>query len=321
MTSEPKNVALGLYPTPLFSVPKLSEMLGIELIFKDEASSGFGLGGNKIRAIEYLMGDSDSWDAMVLCGGCQSNFVRAAALACVHLDKRVVCAHFGRKPATAEGNHQVLKLAGVESRFSGDDDRASCEALGESVKKELEGKGLRVKLVPRGGALPEGAYGFYKMQDELEEQAGPTMIDDVVVPVGTGTTMAGLMIDNSKLLNVKRFWGFCTSRPLHESRESATRLARSTIERYNLPGSLKGRVEWSDETLGAGYGRWTADVTDTIRMVMKMEGLVLDPVFNAKAFQGLVSAVNRGSIRKGSRVIFINGGGLPTLFRQAGDAL
>lgn len=313
----PPRVPLGIYPTPLVHAARLSEKLGIELYFKEEANSWFALGGNKIRAIEYLVGDHRDWDVCVLAGGPRSNFIRAAAAACRRLNKIPVCAFYGQAPIGAGGNQTLLAKLGVEIHFSGSDDRASSEELGTRLKNAFEAAGQKVKFVRRGGAQPESVFGFYQMQSELESQLKTiSPVDHLVVPLGSGTTLAGLLIDGTRLNSVGKIWGICCSRDLAESERNCRSLAAECAARFGLPSELKGNVAWNGDYLGEGYGEESYEMAQSMELAARLEGIFLDPIFNAKAFWGLTDLIQKGQITKGQRVVFLNGGGSPELFRN-----
>lgn len=313
---EPRRVSFGIFPTPITHAQKLSAELGVELWIKDESQTRFAMGGNKIRSVEYVCGDHQDWDVLLLAGGCHSNFIRACAVGALVLGKKVVGSFYGSEPRQAFGNHHLLKILGVPLYFSGDDSRPTSEHLAEKLKKDFLNQGLKVKLVPRGGALPEASFGFYKLQDELEVQLkSMNKVDHLFVPVGTGTTLAGLMIDSSRLKSIGRIWGISCSREFSEIQSHCLSQAQICAGQFQLSSTIKNNVELTDRFLDKGYNKWTEEISRVIRRTATAEGIFLDPIFNAKAFIGLEHLIAEGAIRKGESVLFLNGGGSPELFQ------
>src|SRR5438270_11690104 len=80
----PPRVSLGVFPTPLEPLPRLSAELGIEVLIKRDDLTGLALGGNKVRKLEMLLADAvaQGADAVVTCGSVQSNHCRLTAAAC-----------------------------------------------------------------------------------------------------------------------------------------------------------------------------------------------------------------------------------------------
>jgi D-cysteine desulfhydrase len=160
------RVPLVLGPTPLHPAPRLSAELGVPVLLKRDDLAGVGLGGNKLRGLEYIIADArgQGCDCLVTGAGPQSNWTMLAALACLRhqIEPHVVC--YGRSPvdsgAADEGNMRLHRWLGVDVRFTGDPDRASVDAGIEAVAAELRASGRRPYTVPRGGATPLGALGY-----------------------------------------------------------------------------------------------------------------------------------------------------------------
>ncbi|MGH3070607.1 MAG: pyridoxal-phosphate dependent enzyme, partial [Streptosporangiaceae bacterium] len=86
---------LVLAPTPLHLAPRLSRELGVPVLFKRDDLAGAGLGGNKLRGLEFLIADAlaQGCDSLVTGAGPQSNWTMLAALACLRygIEPHVVC--------------------------------------------------------------------------------------------------------------------------------------------------------------------------------------------------------------------------------------
>lgn len=313
-----KRVRLGRFPTPIEYAPRLSEKYKVHLWFKDDAATGFGFGGNKLRSLEYILGDFEQYDRVIFAGGTKSNFIRAGVIAALSKGLEVECVFFGQEPQVCEGNYRLVCQLGVRKIFTGDPVRESAEDVAVKRAEELRRQGSRVKVVPRGGALPEGVFGFYHtLQDELEVQSEDIgRVDHLILAVGSGVTLAGLRIGRDRLLRVGRIWGFCSSRPLTETVEVVDSLAKECNLKFDLGQDFKDRIEIRDDTFGEGYGQLSERDRHGIKMVLAMEGVSLDPVFNAKAFSGFERLVESGQIKPGENVLFFNGGGIPEVFKD-----
>ena len=146
------RVPLVLGPTPLHRAPRLSAELGVPVLFKRDDLAGVGLGGNKLRGLEYILADvrAQGCDSLVTGAGPQSNWTMLAALACLRhgIEPYVVCYGSG---AADEGNMRLHRWLGTDVRFTGRDERASVDAGISAVGDELRAAGRRPYLVPRGG--------------------------------------------------------------------------------------------------------------------------------------------------------------------------
>ena len=75
------RIRLGHVPTPLDAVPNLGAALGIGLWVKRDDCTGLAFGGNKVRQLEFYLGEARARgaDTVLITGAVQSNFVRRAA--------------------------------------------------------------------------------------------------------------------------------------------------------------------------------------------------------------------------------------------------
>jgi D-cysteine desulfhydrase len=69
-----------------------------------------------------------------------------------------------------------------------------------------------------------------------------------------------------------------------------------------------------DEWVGPGYSLPTAEMIEAVRLLARLEGVLLDPVYTGKAMAGLIGLVRRGTFRKGENVLFLHTGGAPALY-------
>jgi D-cysteine desulfhydrase len=311
------RVRLAQLPTPLQSAPRLSEALGLEVWLKRDDLTGFGLGGNKVRALEYLLADARhrGADCLVTGGGPQSNWAALAALAARRcgLEPHLV-AYGGPRPIT--GNLTLAELAGAELRFTGDPDRSSVDHGVAMLGEELRAAGRHPCLLPRGGATPLGTVGYVEATRELSGQLDAAAVAPAQVWLATGScgTQAGLVAGYRRLGLAWEVVGVTVSRPVQECLERvATLAARAAV----LLGGSDPSPRYDDIVvlgghLGPGYGLPSPTGERAARLTAQTEGVVLDPVFGAKAMGALMEAARAG--RCPGPVVFLVTGGAPTLF-------
>jgi D-cysteine desulfhydrase len=314
------RVPLVLEPTPLHPAERLSGELGVPVLLKRDDLAGTGLGGNKLRGLEYLIADAlaQSCDSLVTGAGPQSNWTMLAALACVRygIEPHVVC--YGGTAAD-EGNMRLHRWLGVDVRFTGDPDRSSVDAGIEAVAAELRAAGRRPYPVPRGGATPLGALGYVRASVELTAQLAALGERPSGLWLATGScgTQAGLVAGAALTGAPYQVVGVTVSRPVPECRERVRGLAAGAAA---LGGIAAGLAEpavlggW----IGPGYGVASAEGGHAARMAAAAEGIFLDPVFGAKAMAALVAECRAGRVH-GTQVFLVSGGA-PTLFTGSRDA-
>jgi D-cysteine desulfhydrase len=321
---EPR-VELVLAPTPLHPAPRLSRELGVHVLLKRDDLAGVGLGGNKLRGLEYIIADAlaQGCDCLVTGAGPQSNWTMLAALACVRhgIEPHVVC--YGTFAAD-EGNMRLHRWLGVDVRFTGDPDRSSVDAGIEKVAAELRAAGRRPYPVPRGGATPLGALGYVRASAELAAQLQALSEQPSALWLATGScgTQAGLVAGAALTAAPYEVVGVTVSRPVAECRERVRALAAGAAALSGAGAALTGTgaVLTGPTVLGGwigpGYGAASAEGQAAARMVAAAEGVFLDPVFGAKAMAALIAECRAGRVR-GTQVFLVSGGA-PTLFTGPG---
>jgi len=333
LASRPR-VDLVLGPTPLHPAPRLSRELGVPVLFKRDDLTGRGLGGNKLRGLEYILADAlgQGCDCLVTGAGPQSNWTMLAALSCLRcqIEPHVVC--YGTEEAsggkTSEGNMRLHRWLGVDVRFTGSPDRSSVDAGIEAAGAELRAAGRHPYLVPRGGATPLGALGYVRASTELAAQLAalgeqPT---GLWLAAGSCGTQAGLQAGAALTDAPYRVRGVTVSRPVPECLDRVRALAADAAalavgegaagEGAAGEGAAISEPEVLGGWIGPGYGVPSAEGQAAARLVAQAEGVFLDPVFGAKAMAALIAECRAERVR--GPQIFLVGGGAPTLFAGAG---
>lgn len=308
----PTRARLGSWPTPLEPAPRLSAALGLDpddLWIKHDDLSGLGGGGNKVRKLEWTAGTAlaRGADVLVTTGAAQSNHARLTAAAGAKLGVDVVLVLTGSPEPL--GNIALDALLGATVHWCGDVTEDGLAARAEGVASDLAADGRSPVLIPFGGSSSVGAIGYRDAGTELLGQ--DPSVGRVVVAVGSGGTMAGLVV----ALGAERVLGVDTG----AMADPAPAVARMASELSGRP--LEAQELLIDRSLlGPGYGSVTDEVLDALQLAARTEGIVLDPTYTARAMAGLIRAARSGEIRAGSRTVFWHTGGLPGLLGHR-DAL
>lgn len=310
------RVPLGTFPTPLQPAPRLSAAAGVEIWFKRDDLTGFGLGGNKVRGLEYLIADAESQgcDSLVTGGGPASNWAMLAALAARTRGMDSVLVSFG-PPVPPAGNHALAVLAGAELRFTGDDNRAAVDGVVEDVAAELRAQGRIPYAVGRGGATGIGALGYVAASLELAVQLHQSGLQPAQLWLATGScgTHAGLSAAATWLRPGYDVVGVTVSRPVAECGQRIVRIADDASDLIGTPRQHRPPIV-VDGFLGPAKGAPSVAGDEAAALVARTEGVFLDPVFAAKAMAGLLAAARAGTVR--GPVVFLVSGGAPTLFAR-----
>lgn len=312
LAAQPRT-RLGTFPTPLHPAPRLSAELGVEVWFKRDDLTGLGLGGNKVRALEYVLGDAHraGADTLVTGGGPSSNWAMLAALAARTRGLDAVLVMYG-DPVPPTGNLALAELAGARIVFTRDTDRASVDRGVAEESAKLVADGRRPYSLGRGGATPVGALGYVAGTLELVGQLHERNLDPATLWTATGScgTQSGLVAGAAWLRPAYRVVGVSVSRPVEECVQRIADTAAGACALIGAPAPVDLPDVRGDQ-LGA-YGRQSDAGAAATRLVARTEGVFLDPVFAAKAMAGLVAAARETRVE--GPVIFLTTGGAPTLF-------
>ncbi|MFD1935704.1 MULTISPECIES: 1-aminocyclopropane-1-carboxylate deaminase/D-cysteine desulfhydrase [Nonomuraea] len=206
----PPRRRLALLPTPL------QRFAGMYL--KRDDLTGFGLAGAKARALEYLLGDAlaRGADVLVTGGSPASNFVAGAALAASVCGMECEVLVSGTAGEQAPATLDLVRCSGAKVHLTGADRTELDKLIGERAA-HLRDHGRTPYAIPRGGATPVGALGFSHAAQELAAQLA---FDEaiVVLPVGSGASIAGLLVGRAAIAAKWRVYGVSVSRPLPQIR-------------------------------------------------------------------------------------------------------
>lgn len=312
------RVTLAPHPTPIDTLTRLRSALGSScpsLHMKRDDLLSFGMGGNKVRKLQAVLAEADAAaaDTLITCGGLQSNHCRATAAAGSALGKHVVLVVNGAEQARPTGNALLDHLFGAEVRYtSSREERASTM---DTVASELKAAGRRPFVIPLGASTPIGAAGFaLGIQEIIASGLRP---DVILHSSSSGGTQAAL-IAGCALFGLKaRVVGISADEPSAALAATIRAIVESLADRLGGSHASLGAdrdVVVDDGFVGEGYGVPTDASREALTLVARHEGIVLDPVYTAKAMAGLIDRVRRGSFSSAETVLFWHTGGQVGLF-------
>jgi D-cysteine desulfhydrase len=318
MAAPPARLELALAPTPILKLDRLSRRLGVELHVKRDDLTGLLESGNKVRKLEFLVGEAlqQGADTLVACGALQSNGCRAVAAVAARLGLRAVLLVWGEPPVAYDGNLLLGRLLGAEVRYCAEADFARAGEIMETMATEIRARGGRPYLIPESGANEVGALGYLECAVELSEQInhGAPRFDAVVISAFTGGSQAGLLLGKRLAGLPGEIVGVPIARPAERVREHVVHTVSAAIRRYGFSIDVPKTVHLLEgDPRGDGQDATDADLAVLVELARE-EGLLLDPVYTARGFRGLVETLSRDPKALGQRVCFIHTGGLFSLF-------
>ena len=322
---------------------------GPRILVKRDDAMALGLGGNKVRKLEYLLGHALSLGcrAVITTGAHTSNHACLTAAACrrLGLEPHLVLRRSEARPPV-QGNLLLDHLLGAAVHLVAPDPAAALAAMADLAGR-LRGAGVSPYIIPTGGSVGRGAVGYAHAVAETVLQAAAlgARPDVFVAASGSGGTQAGLLLGCRLYCPSAEVVGVMVGGD--DPRAFADRIARLLAEAAGrigigstppqedwgprLPAALdegdpagaaaaaQAGVRLCADYVGAGYGDITPAVREAIGLAARSEGLLLDPVYSGKAMAGLIAEVRAGRWGRDQTVVFVHTGGQPGLFARASE--
>ena len=327
--TELPRICLGQLPTPLEEAKRLSDVLGgPRIFFKRDDLTGIGLGGNKVRKLEFIIGKAleEGADTLVVCGGFQSNMARVSAAMANRVGMKVELV-LGGLPGESRppiANLLLDHLLGAGIRLVDTVPRWEFGKFLHEVAEELRSAGRRPFVLAPGGSSPEGMAGYFSATLEMAGQFSEQGIEPsrIFVAVGSGSTFGGLLLGAMHVNPSFEVVGISVSRMSDYLSEKIPQLTTDAIGLLGLDKGVRGGdLTTYDQYIGEGYGALTDGACEAIRLVAETEGVFLDPVYTGKCMAGLVDLIRKGIVGSDETVVFIHTGGSPALFAYEKDDL
>jgi D-cysteine desulfhydrase family pyridoxal phosphate-dependent enzyme len=314
---------LAQLPTPLEALPALTKALGgPRLLIKRDDLTGLAMGGNKVRKLEFLVGQAlaERADTLITAGGAQSNHCRQTAAAAAKAGMGCELILNGTKPEMPEGNLLLDRIFGVHEHWI---ERRQRAAKFSEVAERLRALGRKPHVIPVGGSNGVGATGYVVAMMELMEQLrlSGQRVDHIVFGSSSGGTQAGILLG----ARVAGFSGQLRGVSIDKNDPEHLEYEIEVVTIANAGADYIGvetRFTQDDVKMiygyaGEGYGVVGELEREAIQLMARTEGILLDPVYAGRAFGGLLSLIRQGTFRPDETVLFWHTGGAPALFAYA----
>jgi 1-aminocyclopropane-1-carboxylate deaminase len=318
-------------PSPVHPLDRLTAHLGGARVWakREDCNSGLAYGGNKTRKLEYLIPDAlkQGADTLVSIGGVQSNHTRQVAAVAAHCGLKAVLVQESWVDWPDPVNDKVGNI--LLSRIMGADVRLVQAGFGIGFKgswqdtlDEVRAAGGTPYAIPAGASdHPLGGLGFANWAYEVQEQERQlgVFFDTIVVCSVTGSTQAGMIAGFAGQTRPRRVLGIDASAKPAETRAQVEKIARATAELIGLGRELREpEITVLEGWAGERYGIPVESTLDAIRLTGRLEGVIIDPVYEGKSMAALIDLIRGGEIPKDSNVLYAHLGGQPALNAYSG---
>jgi 1-aminocyclopropane-1-carboxylate deaminase/D-cysteine desulfhydrase-like pyridoxal-dependent ACC family enzyme len=233
--------------------------------------------------------------------------------------------YFEKRPAEFSGNLVINQLLGAKMHFIpfGGGNGMTLEATIRLVRLVALVMVGRHYFIPVGGHNWLGCLGYVRAALEIDQQVRVARLEKahLVVAAGSGGTLAGLMAGLMLCRSDIQLLGIDVGKLWKAFPVSIAALATEICTRLGEPHTFTvDQVPLIEEVyVGEKYGVPSEDGQSALKKLASMEGLLLDPVYTAKAFAGMLAEIEKGHLGKNDPVIFLHTGGLPALFAFPGQ--
>ncbi|UOO90050.1 D-cysteine desulfhydrase family protein [Vitreoscilla massiliensis] len=294
----------------------------IEVYIKHDDAARLGQGGNKLRKLEYLLGDAlaQGADVIITTGGIQSNHARLTAAACARLGLRcelVLASAVDNSEYDYHhnGNLVLNDLFGAHLHHA--NSQMPADKVIEQLQQRLQAEGHHPYFIPTGGSVALGCLGYVEAALEIaaQEQEMGVTFDAIHVANGSSGTHAGLLAGFELLGRPRHVQAHSVLHTLQATTETTQTLRQQTLHLLGQAATTPVMaIHINPAQMGSAYGMVTAEMKRCLRLLAQTEGLLIDPVYSGKAFAGMVHDIETGVLAPNSRVLFVMTGGTPALY-------
>jgi 1-aminocyclopropane-1-carboxylate deaminase len=313
-------------PSPVHPLERLTARLGGPAIWakREDCNSGLAFGGNKTRKLEYLVPDAlaQGADTLVSIGGVQSNHTRqvAAVAAKLGLKARLVQESWVDWPDSVNdrvGNILLSRIMGADVRLVEEGFGIGIKSSWEQALEEVRAAGGTPYAIPAGASDHRlGGLGFANWAYEVQQQEQElgVFFDTIIVCTVTGSTQAGMIAGFAGQDRPRQVIGIDASARIAETQAQVEKIARNTAQLIGLGRDLRDdEITVLEGWGGDYYGIPVRSTLDAIRLTGRLEGMIIDPVYEGKSMAGLIDLVRTGRIGPESTVLYAHLGGQPAL--------
>ena len=275
-------------------------------------------GGSKARkadAYEKMLKEG-GYNAVVTCGGVQSNHNRAMALMCAKNGwKCHLCIQGSEERFSSEkGNALLDRLSGAECELIRPEDTAV--AMSRAMD-QLKVEGFNPYYVIGGGHNLPGGTCFVDAVKELKRQCDEEGYkpDYLFLASGTGSTHAGIQVglDLVGWTDVKCI-GISVARQQERGAQVVADFANMLADHYNIKKNYKGKILFNTDYLYGGYENFTPEMKVYLESAIKQTGLVFDTTYSGKGLYGMMNVVKKNHLED-KKIIFWHTGGIMNIMK------
>lgn len=294
-------------------------MLGQSLkVVRDDIYPFIGGGSKARKAVAYeKFLKENGYNAVVTCGGIQSNHNRAMALMCARNGwKCHLCIQGSEERFQVEkGNALLDRLSGAVCEIIQPEDTAMAM---DRAMENLSNEGYNPYYVIGGGHNLPGGTCFVDAVIELKRQCDEMVYkpDYLFLASGTGSTQAGIVVglDIVGWSDVKCI-GISVARQKERGTQVIAEFANILANHYGVEKDYSNEICFNTDYLCGGYEKFTLEMEEFLLSATKETGLIFDTTYSGKAFYGMMDMIAKNPQMQGKNIVFWHTGGLMNIMK------
>lgn len=286
-------------------------------VVRDDLFPFIGGGGKARKAVAYQKFlKENGYNAVVTCGGIQSNHNRAMALMCAWNGWKCHLCIQGEEGrfSSEKGNALLCRLSGATCELIRPEDTSvSMDRAMETLKE----RGYNPYYVVGGGHNLPGGTCFVEAVEELKRQCNVEgwKPDYIFLASGTGSTQAGIAVGLDKVgWSDVKLVGISVARQEQRGRDVVVEFANKLAEHYGMPQDYEEKINFTADYLMGGYEQYFDEMKSYLEKVMAETGLMFDTTYSGKGFWGMMQEIERLGLQD-KKILFWHTGGLMNLMK------
>jgi len=329
--TEPSKVTLCNLPTPVTRLKQFIQTAElnkyeISITVKRDDTTDCLMHGSKARKLEYILERAMQLHAtaIITCGAAHSNHARVCAIAAKRLGMKcfllLETEDGKRPPQPLTGNLFLANMAGAEICFCAASEGGKKQETMEQMARAVKSTGESPFIISEEGTDVLSLWGYIGMMKELASLPDIREFTHIVCAVGSGGTLGGILI-GKQMYNLPNLQVIGV--PVSHTAEYFKSTISGLVEQFNIrhhqggDGVQIGEYELWDGYMGRELGVPYRDEIQLAKQLAATEGIFLDPSYTGKAFFALMDQIKKGTVLRGSRVLFLHSGGIFELLAQS----
>jgi 1-aminocyclopropane-1-carboxylate deaminase/D-cysteine desulfhydrase-like pyridoxal-dependent ACC family enzyme len=289
--------ALAILPTPVRPLSAIGVRCGHDSVhMKQDNLSGPIYGGNKIRKLEFLLGEAlaEGRKSVITYGAAGSNHALATAICCKELGLQAISLLAPQQP-TDHVCQNILRHYAAGAKMILCNHYDEFPALTKTISAEKAAyEGIEPYIIPAGGTNATGALGFVNAAFEMKQQLIP---DVIYLPMGTGGTHAGLLTGLRLAGLQTEVQSIRVTHPMFKTEKHIKMLCDQICEKLDTdPVVSASDIILRNEFFGENYGVATPEADEAVRLFKTHEQLTLETTYTGKAVAALLQDLKSGHL-------------------------